>query len=80
MNKRELNLLLEVYGDCLSLKRKKYLTEYGEGQLDLSIILLGKKKLSKLIKQSRKNNNNHKPTVVEITEIGNRYLNILVLI
>ena len=42
MNRREKNRLLKVYKDCLKLKRKGELTEYGEGQMDLCKILLNK--------------------------------------
>ena len=42
MNRREKNRLLKVYKDCLKLKRKGELTEYGEGQMDLCRMLLGK--------------------------------------
>lgn len=44
MNKKEREYLEEVYKDCLSLERRKDLTEYGAGQGDLCIMLLKKKR------------------------------------
>ena len=43
MNRQEKNRLLKVYRDCLKLKRKGKLTEYGEGQMDLCKMLLDKR-------------------------------------
>jgi hypothetical protein len=40
MNRRENELVLKVYKDCLKLKRNGKLTEYGEGQMDLCRMLL----------------------------------------
>ena len=44
MNKKERKYLEEVYKDCVSLERKKDLTEYGVGMGDLAAILLKKKR------------------------------------
>ena len=44
MNKKEKSKLEKIYKDCVNLERKKDLTEYGAGQGDLCIVLLGKKK------------------------------------
>jgi len=40
MNKKEKSLLKEIKKDCIKLKRKGYLTEYGEGQLDLIKVII----------------------------------------
>ena len=40
MNKRERKLIEEVYKDCIKLKRRKDLTEFGKGQLYLCMMLL----------------------------------------
>ncbi|MFA4887833.1 MAG: hypothetical protein WC595_06500 [Candidatus Nanoarchaeia archaeon] len=42
MNSKEKNILLIIYKDCLELKRKGVLTEFGEGQLEVCRILLEK--------------------------------------
>lgn len=44
MNKKEREYLEEVYQDCVSLERRKDLTEYGAGQGDMAAILLDKKR------------------------------------
>ena len=49
LEKNALKTLEEIKKDCLALKRKKDLTEYGEGQLDL-IFLITKR----LLKGKRK--------------------------
>jgi len=43
MSKKLLKALEEIEKDCLKLKRQGYLTEYGEGQLDLIKMLQHKK-------------------------------------
>lgn len=43
MNKKERLLITEIYKDCLKLKRRGELTEFGEGRLNLCKILLLKK-------------------------------------
>ncbi len=40
MNQREHKFILEIYKDCLKLKKRKELTEYGKGQEDLCLMLL----------------------------------------
>ncbi|MDD4878073.1 MAG: hypothetical protein PHO02_03495 [Candidatus Nanoarchaeia archaeon] len=40
MNKKERLLVMEIYKDCLKLKRRGELTEFGEGRLNLCRILL----------------------------------------
>ena len=48
MNRGEKNRLLKIYKDCLKLKKYGMLTEYGEGQMDLCIMLLhGRGRVSK---------------------------------
>ncbi len=44
MNKKEKVYLEEVYKDCVSLERRKDLTEFGAGQGMLCCILLKKKR------------------------------------
>ena len=44
MNKGEKAKLEEIYRDCINLEGIKDLTEYGAGQGDLCIILLGKRR------------------------------------
>lgn len=44
MNKKERKYLEEVYKDCVSLERRKDLTEFGAGQGMLCCILLKKKR------------------------------------
>lgn len=41
---REQHTLKEIKQDCLKLKKRNDLTEYGEGQLDLSNIALKESK------------------------------------
>mgnify|MGYP003565200527 CR=1 FL=1 len=53
MNKKEKEFLEEIYNDCIKLKRKNDLTEYGAGQGALASVLL-KKKLKKLFKTTKK--------------------------
>jgi len=40
MNAREKKLIKETYADCIRLKKKGELTEFGEGQLVLCELLL----------------------------------------
>lgn len=48
MNRQEKDRLLKIYKDCLKLKKKGMLTEYGEGQMDLCKILLKPKSETEL--------------------------------
>jgi len=41
MNKKESKLISEIYLDCLLLKKRKEITEFGEGQLKICEMLLG---------------------------------------
>ena len=50
MNKRERTLIEGIYRDCLKLKRRKELTEFGEGQMCVCEMLLGTKKEDYLIR------------------------------
>ena len=43
LSEKSLKTLEEIEKDCQKLKRQGYLTEYGEGQLDLIKILQHKK-------------------------------------
>ncbi len=40
MNCKEKKMILDIYNDCLKLKKQGELTSYGEGQMDLCKILL----------------------------------------
>jgi len=42
MNKKERDILEEIYRECVELEGKRDLTEYGAGQGDLCIRLLKK--------------------------------------
>ena len=42
MNLRERTLLKNIYKDCIKLRQKNELTEFGEGQLALCQMLLKK--------------------------------------
>lgn len=42
MNKKERELVEGIYRDCLKLKKRKELTEFGEGQMKVCGMLLEK--------------------------------------
>ena len=42
MNKEERKLIKEIYQDCIKLKKRGELTEFGKGQMILAGILLRK--------------------------------------
>jgi len=44
MNKQEFKILTGIYTDCLRLKKRKELTEFGRGQLYLCELLIKNKK------------------------------------
>ena len=59
MNKQEFQLITEIYKDCIKLKRRKELTEFGEGQLMLCKLLLKLKKAKEnVLKQNKCNGGN----------------------
>jgi hypothetical protein len=43
MNKKEKAILYQIYSDCVYLKLRDELTEFGEGQLDVCKTLLNYK-------------------------------------
>ncbi|MBU4351624.1 MAG: hypothetical protein KJ939_00895 [Nanoarchaeota archaeon] len=44
MNKKEQKFITSIYNDCLALKRRGELTEFGQGQMILCKMLLKMKK------------------------------------
>ena len=42
MNNKKRKMILEIYRDCLKLKSKQELTEFGKGQLAVCKLLLEK--------------------------------------
>lgn len=44
MDSEERKLLIQIYKDCIKLKKRKELTEFGRGQLIICELLLRKEK------------------------------------